>query len=304
MSGADATYGMFPRPVNAEAPLVLSEEAFVAHVRPSDPRISLSGEELRALKLVALVIYAQAVRLSRGGTVAVHAVTVPTAVPVLAEIGGLSIDSASRAIERLVRCGVLRMEHGGYRIAEQVLVPNPGVAVIRWDRVLDQISGNAAALLAAWALGQILSPPWEEREVPLQKVERLTAYSRNRARTGINHLVDGGIVLRRDTIGGAPLYRFSNYAVGRSDTPPERRSSSAAAPGATDPASRASPKTVAAAPVAETAPTLRMELAGHPITLDPRVPIEVRIDEQGREVYRIGTHLRIIIDPLANDTLA
>lgn len=292
MSQHDGLHRFFARPAHEAAPLALSDEALVAHVRPSDPRKSLSGSELRALKLVAVVIYAQATRLSRSGTVAVHGITVPTTVPVLAEICGLSSESVARALNTLVMRGALRFEQGGYRISEDVLAQNVGVGTIRWDRILDHMSGNAAALLAAWALGQILVPPWQEREVPLQKVEQLTAYSRNRARAGINLLVEGGMVLRRDTIGGAPLYRFSSYALGQSDAPPARSRPSVPA---TDPASQASQPKRSLDSDASTAPSLCLEIAGRPITLGPNIPVDIRLDEAGREVYRIGKHLRIVV---------
>jgi hypothetical protein len=155
-----------------------------------------------------------------------------------------------------------------------------GAAGVDWPAVLEALAGDAAALLVARALGDLLRRPDRPACVTRERIAAYTLYSEGMVKRGLASAVARGVIER------APpnAYRFSDHALGRTGaaTAPAAPRAAPVAPMPPSPAPQPSPSalvsfTAAGIPLElprDTTIELEANVGGQPTKLRIRFPSE------------------------------
>lgn len=216
-----------------DAPRAVALRAVASQLEISGP---VAAAEWRAAQLVALLLGADldggpgsaAVRWDEG---------VPARPLELASRAGIPIDEAERAVARLIRAGALLLHDGEVeprdgsivRVPTACITDGPAAAV-SWATVTSALAGSAAALLVARALADHTDRPGHPAVVPYSVLCRATRYSEGMIKRGVAAALTAGVVTQQPSVGRAPAYAFSDWALGRVDAPAPSRTARAVEP--------------------------------------------------------------------------
>ena len=206
----------------------------------------------------------------------------PLDVAHLAALGGLPPGACAAAVERLAAAGVLRPEPDASppsgRLAADVFGADAGGAGgVEWPAVLEALAGDAAGLLVARALADLLRRPDRLACVTRERIAAYTLYSEGMVKRGLASAAARGVIER------APpnAYRFSDHALGRAApaAPAPPASSVAASPPPPAPAAAGALVSFTAAGIPLELPrdtTIELEatVGGQPTRLRLRFPSE------------------------------
>lgn len=218
------------RPLDA-APRVVDR---VALARRLDEVLASDGARWRAAQLTALLIGAD-VDASPGAVSARWGAGVPVRSIDLASRAGLALGDVEVALRDLLRLGVLRSTdgegsadhacsateaHAGFavRVAPEYVHDGPAASVA-WPSVAARLAGSAAALLVTRALADCIDRPGRPVVVPYSVLAAATRYSEGMVKRGIAAAIAADVVLSRPSVGRAPTYAFTEWALGRGDEP-------------------------------------------------------------------------------------
>lgn len=273
--------------------MALSDRRVLEHLRLADVRASVGAEELREARLVAVLAGVAARRAGEFGGRAVADAVFALGADDLAASAGMTSGQAERARDRLVTAGVLlRAGQGSFRLSPDVLdrAPDTGEAP-DWGQVAERLAGDGAALLVAWAMGDLLRHPARWNVVSNGDLARHTGYSRGTVIRGVQTAVERGVLERGERSGKTSEYRFSPFALGRAPAPTIAvpAITPSISPPAMPEAARQQPVAVAPTPSPAAAPgTVRMEIGGIPIEVPAGTLVRLETDAEGRTRFRIG----------------
>lgn len=240
----------------------------------------------------------------------------------LAQASASGTSEIARQLEQLVAGGVLETLRTGagvrYRWPEHVLQYSAAADGVRWSTVVERLAGDAAALLVARVLADLLTPPFNVHE-PLAYAELATATEYERVRIGeaVEALVGAGVVDRRRD---GRVYQLRFAADMLTSPEPVGAASGGMTAGVSPLRPRLEPVTAvpqlapanpgraggerAPLPTPQSSAGCTVKLYGQTLTLGPNtpillgsipdgVPVEIAFDPQGRPILRIGDDLEI-----------
>lgn len=264
------------------APRVISVTDVLTGYRASDPYVSPSPAEERAVRAVAFVWYL--VLQTAPGAKAEDGVVRESAGEV-ARICGISKGAAERATADLETAGVAVRQKDGIKIPAEFWAPYPVAGRIDWERVRHRIHGRTQEALLFRTLLDLIEHPEHWQPIPVDALTRRAGYARMTAMRGLTGLVEQGLIDKRARTGEATEYRYAPDLLGRDAASSEPTTSQSSTPGSAPVTGRPSPKAEGDAN--------RLEIAGVEIAMPPGVAVRIERDSEGRLTYCIGPHMRL-----------
>lgn len=242
-----------------------------------DPTSLLASEISQALVLSAFVLYCRGYEFVTDGRAATHGEAPGLTVEEAMTLTGLRKPVQTEALEGLARGGIARTDAGRWLLAPDVIQPDPQRTRVRWDQVLHTLAGDGSALLLIWAFAELIAPPWTLMPVTRRELESLTRLSVGTIRQAERRLIAAGLIERIEgPLGSTPQFVFSAVALGTA--------TGVQAPAKSEDAMQQTVRSGSGPADSATLVPLLLRF----LQEGPPVDMEIRHDEAGRPIWRVG----------------